>query len=46
MRALVIEGIQKGHMALHSKNVALSVGVPAYLVEEVLMIKINNQTKI
>lgn len=28
LRALVTEGIQKGHMKLHSKNIALSVGIP------------------
>jgi len=31
MRALAIEGIQKGHMSLHAKNIALSAGVPHYL---------------
>lgn len=31
MRALAIEGIQKGHMNLHAKNIALSAGVPHYL---------------
>ena len=34
LRALVIEGIQKGHMALHARNIALSAGVPTYLVDE------------
>ena len=28
LRALVTEGIQKGHMRLHAKNIALSVGIP------------------
>jgi len=31
LRALAIEGIQKGHMSLHAKNIALSAGVPHYL---------------
>lgn len=34
MRALAVEGIQRGHMALHAKNIALSAGVPTYLVED------------
>jgi len=34
MRALALEGIQRGHMALHAKNIALSAGVPTYLVED------------
>ncbi|HVL47154.1 MAG TPA: hydroxymethylglutaryl-CoA reductase, degradative [Candidatus Thermoplasmatota archaeon] len=35
MRALVSEGIQKGHMRLHAKNFALMAGVPAERLEEV-----------
>ena len=34
LRAMVVQGIQKGHMALHSKNIAISAGVPTFLVEE------------
>jgi len=34
LRAMVIQGIQKGHMALHSKNIAIGAGVPTHLVEE------------
>lgn len=34
LRALAIEGIQKGHMSLHAKNIAISAGVPAYLAED------------
>jgi hydroxymethylglutaryl-CoA reductase len=33
LHALCTEGIQKGHMALHARSVALSVGVPADEVE-------------
>lgn len=33
--ALATDGIQKGHMALHARSVALSVGVPAEQVETV-----------
>jgi hydroxymethylglutaryl-CoA reductase len=43
LRALASEGIQKGHMALHSRNIAKIAGVPESLVEEVAkkMIKEN-----
>lgn len=36
MRALVSEGIQKGHMKLHAKNIALSSGVPKNKMHEVV----------
>lgn len=35
LRALAAEGIQKGHMKLHAKNIAVSAGAPAELIEEV-----------
>ena len=35
LRVLASEGIQKGHMALHSRNIAKIAGVPESLVEEV-----------
>ncbi|MFW9970429.1 MAG: hydroxymethylglutaryl-CoA reductase, degradative [Candidatus Odinarchaeota archaeon] len=35
LRALASEGIQKGHMALHSKNIARLAGVPENLIEKV-----------
>ena len=35
LRALVSEGIQKGHMALHSRNIAKSAGAPEEIIEEV-----------
>lgn len=35
MRALSGEGIQKGHMALHSKNIAISVGAKDEEIEKV-----------
>jgi len=35
LQALCTDGIQKGHMALHARSVALSVGVPADEVEEI-----------
>ncbi|MFX1402079.1 MAG: hydroxymethylglutaryl-CoA reductase, degradative [Promethearchaeota archaeon] len=35
LRALATEGIQKGHMALHSRNIAKLAGVPDHLLEQV-----------
>jgi hydroxymethylglutaryl-CoA reductase len=35
LRALASEGIQKGHMALHSRNIAKVAGVPDDLIEKV-----------
>ncbi len=35
LRALAAEGIQKGHMALHSKNIAKLAGVPEDLIDTV-----------
>lgn len=35
MRALVTEGIQRGHMGLHSRNIAIGAGAPPHLVTEV-----------
>jgi len=35
LRALASEGIQKGHMALHSRNIAKVAGVPDELLEKV-----------
>jgi len=35
LRALVGEGIQRGHMRLHSKNIAIQAGVPFSLVDEI-----------
>lgn len=36
IRAMVSEGIQKGHMSLHARNIAISAGVPNELVSEVV----------
>ena len=36
IRALASEGIQKGHMKLHAKNIAISVGVPKSKMNEVV----------
>jgi len=35
LRALAAEGIQKGHMVLHSRNIAKSAGVPDELIEKI-----------
>jgi hydroxymethylglutaryl-CoA reductase len=35
MRALATEGIQKGHMKLHSKNIAVIAGAPKELVDQI-----------
>ncbi|KAF9172287.1 hypothetical protein BGX20_005963 [Mortierella sp. AD010] len=35
LRALATEGIQRGHMALHARNIAISAGTPPASVDEV-----------
>eukprot|EP00941_MAST-03F_sp_MAST-3F-sp1_P006360 g6360.t1 len=35
LRALAIEGINKGHMALHARNIATAAGAPPQLAREV-----------
>jgi len=35
LRALAAEGIQRGHMSLHARNVAISVGAKGGLIEKV-----------
>ncbi|MHA1194904.1 MAG: hydroxymethylglutaryl-CoA reductase, degradative [Promethearchaeota archaeon] len=44
LRALVSEGIQKGHMKLHAKNIAIMAGVPDNLLDQVVfhMMKSND----
>ncbi len=32
LRALAMEGIQRGHMMLHCRSIAISHGVPAHLL--------------
>lgn len=34
LRALSIEGIQRGHMNLHARNVAIRAGIPTELVND------------
>jgi hydroxymethylglutaryl-CoA reductase len=36
MRALVTDGIQRGHMALHARGLALAAGTPEELVDQVV----------
>ena len=36
MRALATEGIQRGHMSLHARNIAVQAGAPPELVDEVV----------
>jgi hydroxymethylglutaryl-CoA reductase len=44
IRALASEGIQKGHMRLHARNIAAAAGVKSYKIDEVTkrMIKEGN----
>jgi hydroxymethylglutaryl-CoA reductase len=35
MKALVTTGIQKGHMSLHAKNIAVMAGAKAHEVDKV-----------
>ena len=34
LRALTVEGIQKGHMNLHARNLAIASQIPEFLVED------------
>jgi hydroxymethylglutaryl-CoA reductase len=36
MRALVTDGIQRGHMALHARGLAIAAGAPEGLVEQIV----------
>lgn len=36
LRALADEGIQKGHMSLHARNLAITAGAPLEIVDEVV----------
>ncbi|MCL2643326.1 MAG: hydroxymethylglutaryl-CoA reductase, degradative [Candidatus Bathyarchaeota archaeon] len=53
LRALSSEGIQRGHMSLHARNVALAAGAPTELVEAIAermakarMINVNHAKEI
>lgn len=41
LRALSIEGIQKGHMTLHARNIAIASGIPEHLVDEAVLFMKN-----
>ncbi len=41
LRALASEGIQKGHMALHARNIAVMAGAEDELVDEVVQVLIK-----
>ncbi len=43
LRALATVGIQKGHMKLHAKNIAASVGCPDELLDEVCEIMVSEK---
>ena len=44
MRALSIEGIQRGHMNLHARNVAMRAGIPPALVTDAAnFMKVRNR---
>lgn len=41
LRALSTEGVQRGHMKLHAKNIAATAGIPNEYIEEVANLMIN-----
>ena len=43
LRALASEGIQKGHMVLHSRNIAKTAGVPDELIEKVANLLVKDK---
>ena len=43
LRALASEGIQKGHMSLHSRNIAKLAGVPDEMIEKVSKILVKDK---
>ncbi len=43
LRALATVGIQKGHMALHARNIVASVGCPPELIDEVTRIIVEEK---
>jgi len=47
LRALSIEGIQRGHMNLHSRNVAIQAGVPQDLINDTVeFMKMRNKINV
>lgn len=43
LKALATEGIQKGHMELHARNIAISAGVPVEIADRVAEIMIKDK---
>lgn len=44
LRALSVEGIQKGHMNLHARNLSLASGIPEHLVEDAVQFMKNRNS--
>ncbi|KPL78434.1 3-hydroxy-3-methylglutaryl-CoA reductase [Ornatilinea apprima] len=44
LRALATEGIQRGHMSLHARQVAIAAGAPAELVEKLAQQLVQEKT--
>jgi hydroxymethylglutaryl-CoA reductase len=44
LRALAHEGIQRGHMSLHARNIAVAAGVPEDLVDKVVERMVKERT--
>ena len=42
LRALSTEGIQRGHMSLHARNLALSAGVPLDRINEISLLLVQH----
>ncbi len=43
LRALATEGIQRGHMELHARNIAISAGVPVEIADKIVEIMIKDK---
>jgi len=43
LRALVKEGIQKGHMSLHARNVAIAAGAKGKMIDEIAKILVKKK---
>jgi len=44
LRALAHEGIQRGHMSLHARNVAVSAGAPEELIDLIVERMVEERT--
>ncbi|TFH47859.1 MAG: 3-hydroxy-3-methylglutaryl-CoA reductase, partial [Lysobacterales bacterium] len=44
IRALATEGIQKGHMSLHARQVAMAAGAQGHDIEHIAQVMIDNHT--